>query len=164
MALPLLAMLLGSTPLQAGERAPEFSLPSTDGTEITLSRVLEKGPVILFFFPKAFTPGCTRQTANYRDRYAEVQKKGAQVLGISVDDVDTLRRFKAELQAPYPLLSDKGGEVSKQYVGLVPVVHLANRANVVIGEDGSVKEVVTGSRAVDPSSAISSCPTHTTAR
>jgi thioredoxin-dependent peroxiredoxin len=82
------------------------------------------------------------------------------VVGISVDDQDTLKRFRAETKAPFPLLSDPGGTVAKQYAGLMPVVNLAKRANVVVGEDGIVKEVVTGGDAVDPSSAISACPTH----
>ncbi len=82
------------------------------------------------------------------------------MVGISVDDQETLRRFKAETKAPFPLLSDPDGAVSKQYSGLMPVVKLAKRANVVVGEDGVVKEIVTGSDAVDPSSAIGACPLH----
>lgn len=80
------------------------------------------------------------------------------MVGISVDDRDTLRRFKAETKAPFPLLSDPHGSVSKQYAGLIPVIKLAKRANIVVGEDGIVKEVVTGGDAVDPSSAIAACP------
>jgi peroxiredoxin len=82
------------------------------------------------------------------------------VAGISVDDQDTLKRFKAETKVPFPLLSDPEGKVSSQYAGLMPVVKLAKRANVVVGEDGIVKQIVTGGDAVDPSSAISACPQH----
>ena len=82
------------------------------------------------------------------------------MVGISVDDLDTLRRFKAQTKAPFPLPSDPDGKVSSQYAGLMPVVKLAKRANVVVGEDGIVKQVVTGGDAVDPSSAISACPLH----
>ena len=82
------------------------------------------------------------------------------MVGISVDDLDTLRRFKAQTKAPFPLLSDPDGKVSSQYAGLMPVVKLAKRANVVVGEDGIVKQVVTGGDAVDPSSAIGACPLH----
>ena len=57
MPIPLLAMLLGSAPIKVGDRAPDFTLPDTEGGQVTLSRLLQKGPVILFFFPKAFTPG-----------------------------------------------------------------------------------------------------------
>ena len=80
------------------------------------------------------------------------------MIGISTDDVDTLKRFKEQLGAPFPLLSDPGGKVAKQYAGLMPVVGLATRSNIVLGKDGVVKEVVTGGDAVDPSTAIASCP------
>jgi thioredoxin-dependent peroxiredoxin len=89
-----------------------------------------------------------------------VEKKGGQVFGISKDDADTLKRFKAETKAQFELLTDGDGAVAKQYVGLMPVVGLANRANVVIGKDGIVKEVVAGSDAIDPTSAIAACPGH----
>jgi thioredoxin-dependent peroxiredoxin len=156
--MPLLAMLLGATALKVGDRAPDFTLPDTEGIPVTLSKLLEKGPVILAFYPKAFTPGCTQQNQNFRDHIGEVTAKGAQVVGISVDSVDTQRKFKAEYKLPFALLSDQGGKVSTQYVGTMPLVGLAHRANVVIGEDGLVKAVVEGGGAVDPTSAIASCP------
>jgi thioredoxin-dependent peroxiredoxin len=91
-----------------------------------------------------------------------VEKKGARVVGISTDDQETLRRFKAETKAPFELLSDPGGKVAKQYAGLMPIpgVDAAKRANVVVGEDGVVRELVTGSDAIDPTSAIGACPSH----
>jgi peroxiredoxin Q/BCP len=160
MTSPLLAMLLGAAALKVGDKAPDFTLPDTDGTPVTHSRLLEKGPVILAFYPKAFTPGCTKQNSNFRDKYGEVEKKGAQVFGISTDSVETQKKFKAEYKLPFPLLSDQGGKVSEQYSGKMPLVGLAKRANVVIGEDGVVTAVVEGGDAVDPSSAIASCPVH----
>ena len=83
-------------------------------------------------------------------------------MGISTDDLDTLKRFKAETKAQFALLSDSGGKVAKEYVGLMPVpgTTLAQRANVVIGEDRKVKEVVSGKDAIDPTSAVAACPTH----
>jgi peroxiredoxin len=89
-----------------------------------------------------------------------VKEKGAQVVGISSDDAETLRRFKQETKAPFTLLSDPDGKVAKQYTGLmaIPLVTLAKRSNVVVGEDGVVREIVTGNAAVDPSSAIQACP------
>jgi thioredoxin-dependent peroxiredoxin len=158
MKIALLAMLLGSGPLKVGDRAPDFTLPDTGGAPVTLSKLLEKGPVILAFYPKAFTSGCTKQNAAFRDRFADVETKGATVLGISTDDVETQKRFKAELKLPYPLLSDSGGKVAKQYAGTMALVGVANRANFVIAQDGVVKEIVAGSEAVDPGSAIAACP------
>lgn len=86
--------------------------------------------------------------------------KGAQVVGISTDSVETQRKFKEEYKLPYPLLSDEGGKVAKQYGGTIPVIGLANRATFVLAQDGTVKEIVTGNAAVDPAGAITSCPIH----
>jgi peroxiredoxin Q/BCP len=158
MTAPLIAMLLGATSLKVGDKAPDFTLLDQDGKPVTLSAALKSGPVILAFYPKAFTPGCTRQNSNFRDKYAEVEKKGAQVFGVSTDSVETQKKFKAEYKLPYPLLSDPGGKVAKQYSGTMPVVGVANRANFVVGEDGTIAQIVEGSDAIDPNSAIASCP------
>jgi peroxiredoxin Q/BCP len=153
----ILALVLAAG-LKAGDKAPDFTLPDTEGKPVTLSKLLAQGPVILAFYPKAFTSGCTKQNSNFRDKYAEVEKKGAQVLGVSVDDVATQKKFKTEYKLPYPLLSDVGGKVAAQYTGTIPVVGYANRSNVVIGQDGVVVQVVEGSDAVDPNGAIALCP------
>ncbi|MGC3998249.1 MAG: peroxiredoxin [Anaeromyxobacter sp.] len=157
MLAPLLALAL-TAPLKVGDKAPDFTLPDTDGKPVQLSALLQRGPVMLAFYPKAFTSGCTKQNEAFRDRFAEVEKKGAQVVGISTDDVETQRRFRAELKLPYPLLADPEAKVVNAYVGTIPVVGRANRANVIIGQDGKVTGLVEGSDAIDPSSAISMCP------
>jgi thioredoxin-dependent peroxiredoxin len=158
MTAPILAMLLGASAVKVGDPAPDFTLSDQDGNPVTLSKVLKSGPVILAFYPKAFTPGCTKQNSNFRDHYGEVEKKGAQVFGVSTDSVETQKKFRAEYKLPYPLLSDADGKVAKAYVGTMPVIGLANRANVVIGQDGKVDKVVEGGDAVDPNDAIASCP------
>jgi peroxiredoxin Q/BCP len=158
MLMPLLTMLLGATSLKVGDEAPDFTLPDTEGRPVTLSRLLEQGPVILAFYPKAFTPGCTKQNQNFRDHAAEVQKKGAQIVGISTDSVETQKKFKAEYKLPYELLSDEGGKVAAAYSGKVPLLGLANRANFVIGQDGKITGIVEGGDAIDPNSAIAQCP------
>lgn len=158
MTAPLLAMLLGATSLKVGDQAPDFTLSDQEGKPITLSKALESGPVILAFYPKAFTPGCTKQNSNFRDKYAEVEKKGAQVFGISTDSVETQKKFKAEYKLPYELLSDPEGKVARQYSGTMPVIGVANRANFVIGQDGKITEIVEGGDAIDPNAAIAACP------
>jgi peroxiredoxin Q/BCP len=158
MTAPLLAMLLGATSLKVGDQAPDFTLQDQDGTAVTLSKALEGGPVILAFFPKAFTPGCNKQNSNFRDKYAEVEKKGARVFGISTDSVQTQKKFKEEYKLPYQLLSDPDGLVAKQYSGTMPIVGVANRANFVVGQDGKITQIVEGGDAVDPNAAISACP------
>jgi peroxiredoxin Q/BCP len=82
------------------------------------------------------------------------------VVGISTDAVDTQRKFKESLAVPYTLLSDKGGKVAAMYGGTIPIVGFANRATYVVDQDGTIKEIVTGSDAIDPAGAITSCPLH----
>jgi peroxiredoxin Q/BCP len=94
----------------------------------------------------------------YRDQYADVTKKGAQVVGISVDDVATLKRFKEENALPFPLLSDEGGKVARQYGGTVAVLGYANRTTFVLDGDGTVKEIISGGAALEPAGAIAACP------
>jgi thioredoxin-dependent peroxiredoxin len=158
MTAPLIAMLLGATSLKVGDKAPDFTLSDQDGGSVTLSKALEGGPVILAFYPKAFTPGCNKQNSNFRDKYAEVEQKGAQVFGVSTDSVETQKKFKTEFKLPYSLLSDPGGKVAKQYSGTMPVVGVANRANFVVGQDGKITQIVEGGDAVDPNAAIAACP------
>jgi peroxiredoxin Q/BCP len=86
-----------------------------------------------------------------------VEKKGAQVVGISTDSVETLRKFKEEFKLPFALLSDADGTVADQFGGRVPVLGLANRATFVLDRDGTIREIVSGSGAIDPSSAITAC-------
>jgi peroxiredoxin Q/BCP len=158
MTAPLLAMLLGATSLKVGDKAPDFTLPDQDGSPVSLSAVLKGGPVILAFYPKAFTPGCNKQNSNFRDKYAEVEQKGARVFGVSTDSVETQKKFKAEFKLPDSLLSDEGGKVSKLYSGTMPLVGVSNRANFVIAQDGTISQIVEGGDAVDPNAAIAACP------
>jgi peroxiredoxin Q/BCP len=94
----------------------------------------------------------------YRDSYASVVGKGAQVVGISTDDVATQKKFKDENQLPFSLLSDEGGKVAKKYGGTVVIIGVANRTTFVIGQDGVVKEIVSGGDAINPAGAITACP------
>jgi peroxiredoxin Q/BCP len=94
----------------------------------------------------------------YRDQYATIIGKGAQVVGISTDDVATQKKFRDENQLPFPLLSDGGGKVAKQYGGTVMLIGFANRTTFVIGQDGIVKEIVRGGAAINPAGSIAACP------
>lgn len=79
------------------------------------------------------------------------------MVGISVDDVATQKRFKETYQLPFPLLSDEGGKVARKYGGTVALVGVASRTTFVVDRDGTVKEMVTGSDAIDPSKAVAAC-------
>jgi len=87
-----------------------------------------------------------------------VEKKGAEVVGVSTDSIETLSRFKAEFKLPFVLLSDEKGTVVEQYPGKIPILGVANRATYVIGQDGLVKEIITGGAAIVPSTAVAACP------
>ena len=87
-----------------------------------------------------------------------MEKKGAEVVGVSTDSVEKLAKFKSEFNLPFVLLSDEKGTVVEQYPGKIPVLGVANRATYVIGQDGKIVQVVTGGDAIDPNSAVSACP------
>lgn len=101
--------------LRVGDKAPDFTLPDDDGRPVTLGSVLRGGPVLLVFYPRDFSPACTRQLAMIRDRHAQLAEAGVRVLGISTDDLDSHRRFRQALELPFPLLADVDQAVCHAY-------------------------------------------------
>lgn len=100
--------------IEAGQKAPDFTLPADDGTKIKLSE--QKGsPVVLYFYPKDDTPGCTKQACAFRDQQSELQKLGAKVFGISPDDVASHEKFRDKYELNFPLLADVGHKVAEKY-------------------------------------------------
>ncbi|MFC3964129.1 peroxiredoxin [Nocardia jiangsuensis] len=119
-----------------GDQAPDFELSDQRGEPVRLSALASAGPVVLFFYPAALSPGCTREACHFRDIVAEFAARGARIVGISADDVAKQRRFDEAHRLGYPLLADDGGEVAKAY-GLkrrLPGLP-AKRATFVIGTD-----------------------------
>ena len=100
--------------VQEGKPAPEFTLPSSEGGEVSLKGLRGK-TVVLYFYPKDDTPGCTREACAFRDSQAKVKKAGAVVLGVSGDSLDSHGRFKAKYKLNFPLLSDPDKTVAKKY-------------------------------------------------
>lgn len=98
--------------MRPGENVPDFEATLHDGSAARLSALLEGGPVVLFFYPKAFTPGCTAEACHFRDLAAEFAEVGAQRIGVSRDDVDTQARFGEAHGLDFPLISDPDGEVA----------------------------------------------------
>jgi thioredoxin-dependent peroxiredoxin len=97
-----------------GEKAPDFTLRSDAGDEITLSS-LRGTPVVLYFYPKDDTPGCTTQACGIRDAYGEFERAGARVLGVSPDSESSHVKFKEKYGLPFTLLADEGHAVADQY-------------------------------------------------
>jgi peroxiredoxin Q/BCP len=121
--------------------APDFSLPSQEGGEVRLSELLGERNVVLYFYPKDRSQGCTRQACAFRDAYEVFTDLGAEVVGISGDDVESHQDFSTEFELPFVLLSDKGDKVRKLYgvgatLGLLP-----GRVTFVIDKSGTIRHV-----------------------
>jgi peroxiredoxin Q/BCP len=132
--------------LQKGERAPDFELPDQAGTPRRLTDLLASGPVVLFWFPAAMTPGCTKEACHFRDLAAEFAKIGAQRIGISTDDVTKQKQFHDKHGFDYPLLSDAAGAVAAQYgvkrAGMLGRLAPTKRVTYVIGADQTILDVI----------------------
>jgi thioredoxin-dependent peroxiredoxin len=131
--------------MKAGDTAPDFELPDQDGKTRKLSELLTNGPVVLFFYPAAMTTGCTKESCHFRDLKSEFAKLGAQIVGISKDDVSKQGQFDNKHSFGYPLLSDPELKVAeafgvkrKMMAFLIPV----QRATFVINTDRTIREVI----------------------
>jgi peroxiredoxin Q/BCP len=123
-----------------GETAPDFTARATSGTTVQLSGLRGKW-VVLYFFPKAFSPGCTRETARFRDAYPELSALGAEVFGISVDDHETQCDFAARMNVRFAMIGDSSGEISRRYDVYRQFLPLRKRITYLIDPEGVVRGV-----------------------
>jgi peroxiredoxin Q/BCP len=133
--------------INEGDQAPDFTLQSDAGTDVTLSS-LRGRPVVLYFYPRDDTPGCTAQARGIRDAYGEFQRAGAVVLGVSPDTESSHVKFREKYELPFTLLSDTDHSVSEQY-GVWGEKKFAGksymgvkRTTFVIDADGTIKTVM----------------------
>jgi thioredoxin-dependent peroxiredoxin len=124
--------------LNVGDPAPEFDLLADDGKHIKLSDLRGK-KVVLYFYPKDDTPGCTRQSCGLRDNYAAIESKNAIVLGVSPDDQQSHQAFRSKFDLPFPLLVDEGHKVADAYGVWGEGRNI--RSHFVIDEDGKLADV-----------------------
>jgi peroxiredoxin Q/BCP len=130
-----------------GEKPPVFTLPSSDGKTVDLAALLGKQPIVLYFYPKADTPGCTTQACGFRDSATDYKKAGAIILGVSPDPVDRVTKFATKFHLNFPLLADADHAVSelygvwqeksmygKKYMGVA-------RTTFLIGKNGKILQV-----------------------
>ena len=92
--------------LKPDSNAPQFVLPDEDGNDVSLSNLLQQGPLIVYFYPADFTPGCTKEACDFRDIHGDMVSAGLRVIGISPQDGESHKRFREEHQLPFTLLSD----------------------------------------------------------
>lgn len=125
--------------LQTGSQAPEFSLPGDGSESVCLSDLLRQGPVILYFYPADFTPGCTREACNIRDMHDDILAAGLCVVGISPQDAASHERFRKEYELPFRLLSDPDKIVIRQYDVDGPFGVGVRRATFLIGRNRTIE-------------------------
>jgi len=130
-----------TTAVRVGDVAPDFTLRSQTGEEVNLKAVLGGSEVVLYFYPKDNTPGCTTEARAFRDSHEVFREMGAEVLGVSSDSVDSHNDFAQRCQLPFRILSDEGGRVRKLYgvpssMGLFP-----GRVTYIIDRRGAVRHI-----------------------
>jgi peroxiredoxin Q/BCP len=142
--LPTLALATEAMP-QAGQMAPSFKLEDQHGHWQSLDKYRGQW-LVLYFYPKDFTPGCTTEVCKYRDDYLGLRKEGAQVLAISLDNVKSHAAFAKKYHAPFPMLADNSHAVAKEYGVLTSMMGMkyAARTTFIIAPDGRIAKVFTG--------------------
>lgn len=144
-------------PLKIGDQAPDFSLTDQKGDLVKLSDYLGKKTVVLAFYIKAFTAGCTKELRTYQTDIAKFDQAGAQVIGISVDGPAKNKAYAESLGLTYPILSDNDRTVSREYGVLIPLIRLAKRVTFVIDQHGIIQSIQRGSEAMDPGNSFTTC-------
>ena len=140
------------TQISTGDTVPEFELPDQTGTIRSLTSLLADGPVVLFFYPAAMTPGCTKEACHFRDLAAEFAAAGASRVGISTDPVAKQAKFADIQNFDYPLLSDADGTVATQFGvkrGLLGKLMPVKRTTFVIDTDRTVLGVISSEISMD---------------
>jgi peroxiredoxin Q/BCP len=127
--------------IQVGDKAPDFTLPSQSGEQVRLGDRLGERVVVLYFYPKDETPGCTKEACAFRDSYEVFGEAGAEVIGVSSDSVDKHAAFAGHHEIPFTLLSDEGGQVRKSYGVPSTLGVLPGRVTYVIDRTGTVRHV-----------------------
>lgn len=128
--------------LAAGQRAPEFTLPDQDERDVSLTSLLNRGPLVLYFYPADFTPGCTREACLVRDLHHEIRQIGLQVVGVSPQSPESHRRFRERHSLPFTLLSDVDKAVIRMYGVNGPLGFGVRRATFLIEPSRLIRDAV----------------------
>ena len=135
---------------EVGKKAPAFTLPSSSGTNVKLSDI-SGSPVVVYFYPKDDTPGCTKQACSLRDHNQEIQAKDAAILGVSTQDAASHQRFTEKYHLNFPLIADTDGAVSRAYGAIggggvmgtaMSLFGVANRITFILDESGHIAHII----------------------
>lgn len=137
----LKAFTWSSDSLTINQEAPDFILENAFGKKYSLSDYRGKSPVVVYFYPKASTPGCTKQACGIRDEWSKFQENNIQVLGISVDSKEEIEKFIENYDLNFPLLSDNDKSVSKAY-GVLNKFGVSSRVTFIIDKKGNIAEII----------------------
>ena len=146
-AAPLSTASAANTSLKSGDRAPDFTLPDQDGQAFKLSDRIGKGWTILYFYPRADTPGCTKQACAFRDSIKAIQAKNAEIFGISVDSQTEQKKFHTKHKINFRLLCDEKTNVAEKFGVKMPVIGIAKRWTFVIDPELNIRNI---EKDVDP--------------
>src|SRR6266705_593846 len=127
--------------VKVGDRAPDFTLPSLTAQPVSLESFLGKKIIVLYFYPKDNTPGCTAEACSFRDSYEAFQEAGAEVVGVSSDSEASHQQFANKYKLPFILLSDKNGELRKKYGVATTLGFMPGRVTYVIDKEGIVRHI-----------------------
>jgi thioredoxin-dependent peroxiredoxin len=132
--------MITSPQLQVGDSAPELKLKDQDGRLVFLRDFFNNKWVVLYFYPMDDTPGCTKEACNFRDNLGQLSELGVQVIGVSVDNYQSHKRFANKFKLNFPLLSDPTKKVTKAY-GALAFYRLARRMTFIIDKQGKVRKI-----------------------
>lgn len=128
--------------ISAGANAPDFTLQNDKGGETSLSELTRNGPLILYFYPADFTPGCTKEACSIRDVHSDIQSAGLEVVGVSPQDEASHRKFSEKYNLPFTLLSDPDKVAIKLFDVDGPFGVGVRRATFLIGQDGTIEDAM----------------------
>lgn len=139
----MLGLEAGAPAIKEGMKAPAFRAQDQDGRTVQLQDFQGKSSVVLFFYPKDDTPGCTKEACSLRDGFADLKAAGAVVLGVSADDAVSHKAFAAKFSLPFSLLADPERKIIDAYGVRMPVLGIAKRVTFLIDREGMVRRVFT---------------------
>jgi peroxiredoxin Q/BCP len=127
--------------VKAGEDAPNFEGPTTDGSRLGLKDFIGKKNVVLYFYPKDDTPGCTREACSFKDNIQSLRRMDAEIIGVSLDSIEDHRRFTEKFELPFPLISDKDKRIATAYGVIKETGTSTNRITFIINKKGKIAKV-----------------------